>query len=86
MQTDIKHITIAGIDYDAERRTNEDGSGVGYIELRQPGAAEPLARISYRGPELPMDFCTYDVPLPLAAVHWLVEKGDEALAPVSGYK
>lgn len=78
MQNETKHITIDAVAYDADRIT--DGVGIGYIELRQPGSSEPLARINYHGPETPTDVCTYGVPLPLPAVRWLIEKGEEKLA------
>jgi hypothetical protein len=78
MENETKHITIDAVAYDADRIT--DAAGIGYIELRQPGSSEPLARINYQGPGTPMDVCTYGVPLPLPTVEKLIEMGREKLA------
>lgn len=53
---------------------------IGYIELRRPGSAEPLARINYHGPGTEMDVCTYGEPLPVPTVEWLIEMGRDKLA------
>jgi hypothetical protein len=78
MQNETKHITIDAVVYDADRIT--DGAGIGYIELRQPGSSELLARINYHGHDTPMDVCTYGKPLPLPTVEWLLQAGREKLA------
>lgn len=79
MTNETKHLTLGKIPYEADRIT--DGThGIGFIELRQPGSSEPLARINYHGPGTEMDLCTYGAPLPMTAVEWLIEKGREKLA------
>lgn len=39
----------------------------------RPCGTEPLARITHRGPVLPLEVCTYDEPLPMPAVEWLIK-------------
>ncbi len=78
MTNETKHVTLGDLEYEADRIT--DGThGIGYIELRRPGSGEPLARINYHGPDTEMDLCTYGAPLPLSAIKWLIEKGEEKL-------
>jgi hypothetical protein len=78
MTNETKIIDAGGIAYEADRIT--DGThGIGYVELRQPGSSEPLARINYHGPGTEMDLCTYGAPVPLPAVKWLIETGGGAL-------
>jgi hypothetical protein len=79
MTNETKRITLGDLEYEADRIT--DGThGIGYIELRQPGGSEALARINYHGPGTQLDLCTYGTPLPMMAVEWLIEKGREKLA------
>jgi hypothetical protein len=57
-----------------------DDSGAGYIELREPDGAAPVARISYRGAGQPMELTIHGSALPRPVVEWLLERADEALA------
>lgn len=74
----IRFPVLGGVRYEAERVTWDNGRQ-GYIELRRPASTEPLARINYRGPVLPLEICTYGEPLPMPAVEWLIERAEYAL-------
>jgi len=55
-------------------------TGLGYIELRDPDSGTPVARITYDGPDAPMEVTTFGATLPRPVVEWLLERADEALA------
>jgi hypothetical protein len=74
----IRYPVLGGIRYEAERVT-WNNARQGYIELRRPGCTEPLTRINYRGPALPLEICTYGEPLTMPAVEWLIDRTKWAL-------
>jgi hypothetical protein len=76
---EIKQITIADHWHFAVVRVT-DGKGLGYIELREPGSGTPVARITYNGPDAPMELATFGAALPRPVVEWLLAKADTALA------
>lgn len=56
------------------------GDGTGYIELREPDGGTPVARITYNGPDAPMELAVFGGAVPRPVVQWLLDTADQWLA------